>query len=78
MIVACEPSAGEEMGLGALRGGRGGGRARRRLVLETVRAEPRTDAATPDRELMHELSISSAIVDTALRHAAGRRVEVDV
>ena len=44
------------------------------LVLETVAELQHRRRLRGAAERMHELSISSAIVDTALRHADGRRV----
>ena len=73
VVVACEPRE---------RSRRWGSSSRRRSPARSSAprtwcsrrsSELRTDAAYAE-ELMHELSISSAIVDTALRHAAGRQV----
>ena len=65
VMVACEPADVEEMGMGLER--RGGGR---RGPRGQARARDGGGAA------VHELSVSSAILDTALRHAAGRAVTV--
>ena len=68
---AASPARSTRSGSGLTPAGRGRGRARgRRSCCETI-AELRTDAAYAG--LMHELSIACAVVDTAVRHAAGRR-----
>ena len=64
VVVACEPLVVEEMGMGLSRRGRGrGGPARVERGAEQV-----------EELRMHELSLSSAILDTVLRHAEGRKV----
>ena len=78
VVVACEPAEVEEMGLelspevaAAVE------RAAELVARDGRRAAVRRGLR--GAEPMHELSISSAIVDTALRHADGRRVtQVDV
>ena len=77
VIVACEPAAVDEMGFELSAEVAGAVERATELVLETV--ESAAHGRRLRGELMHELSISSAIVDTALRHAGGRRVtQVDV
>ena len=77
-VVGGRLRAGRGRGDGAraLARGRGGGRARRRRWCSRRSTSCAPTRPTRRRELMHELSISSAIVDTALRHADGRRVTV--
>ena len=75
VIVACEPGEVEDLGLGlspALEA-----TVTRRSRSSTRRPSPswRTDA-TDERAAMHELSVASAGVDTALRDAEGRRLLV--
>ena len=78
VVVACEPAAGDEMGLELTPEVAAVVDRAAELVLETI-AELRTDDGLRGAPLMHELSIASAIVDTALRHAGERRVtRVDV
>ena len=87
-IVACEPAVVEEMGLEMSDAVSEAVERAVGVVKETV-AELLTDAAYDDldearaaapgdgrrrRPAMHELSVSSAIVDTAIRHARGRKV----
>ncbi len=78
VVVACEPARGRGDGARAL-----AARSRRRSSGRSTWCSRRSTSCAR-RGLrgvaaMHELSISSAIVDTALRHAGGRRVtRVDV
>ena len=79
VVVACEPAAGEEMGLELSPEVAGGGRAGHRPGASRRSPSCARRGLRAGASLMHELSISSAIVDTALRHAGGRRVtRVDV
>ena len=77
VVVACEPDEVEEMGLEL-------SPEVAAAVERAVDARPRDGRGAALRRrlrgvTMHELSISSAIVDTAVRHADGRRVtQVDV
>ena len=79
VVVACEPADGRGDGPRALRR-----RSPARSSARPTWCSRRSTSCAPTpptrrRALMHELSISSAIVDTALRHAGGRRVtRVDV
>ena len=74
VVIACEPAEVEEMGWGlSERGPRRGRRARSSLVLETVELRSRT---LRRGAAVHELSLSSAIVNTVVKHADGRRVTV--
>ena len=77
VVVACEPAGGRR-GDGPRADARrsGGGGARREARPATTSTSCRPDAALRGDGVtdVHELSISSAIVDTALRHAGGRRV----
>ena len=71
VIVACEPGEVEDLGLGLSPAHGGGGRP-------GDRAGRRDDRRAADgrglQDLMHELSVAGAVVDTALRHAEDRRV----
>ena len=70
VIVACEPGEVEDLGLGLSPALEAAVDQAIALIDETI-AELRTDAAY--KTLMHELSVASAVVDTALRHAEDRR-----
>ena len=69
-VIACEPAMVEDVGLGLTPPVEAAVERAIELVLETI-----ARAARPTRRtragLMHELSISSAIVDTVVRHARG-------
>ena len=73
VIVACEPGEVEDLGLGLSPALEAAVDRAIALVDETI-AELRTEDGV--QVLMHELSVASAVVDTALRHAEGRRVLV--
>ena len=65
MVIACEPADVERDGLGPVRTGR-----RRRAAGRRARGRDGRRVA------VHELSLSSAIVNTVVKHADGRRVSV--
>ena len=75
-VIACEPAEVEEMGIGLSDDGRrrrrrGGRAGRSRRSTSSARTPP-----THRSERVHELSLSGAIVNTVVKHAAGRRVTV--
>ena len=75
VVVACEPADVEEMAMELtpeVRGGRP--RTRSTWCSSSCRAPAKRRGLPAGRCLMHELSLSSAIIDTVLRHAEGRRV----
>ena len=85
LVVACEPAEVDDMGLELSPAVEAAAERAVALVLETVdemRAETaqqrgaRRGRVAAGALSVHELSISSAIVDTVERHAEGRRVTV--
>ncbi len=75
IVIACEPDEVEEVGIGLTRPDRGVGRPRGRARRwRRSRACAATPRSRSGRRPVHELSVASAVVDTATRHADGRRV----
>ena len=68
-MIGCEPGEVDDVGLGLTPAVEAAVERALTLVRETI-DELRTDAAY----VLHELSVSAAVVDTAVRHAAGRQV----
>ena len=69
IVVACEPEVVEDVGIGLSESVRGAVARAADVVLETIAELSRTL-----RPRMHELSVATAVLNTALKHADGRRV----
>ena len=68
-VVACEPEVVEDVGFGLSRRGQ-----RRARAAPPTSCSRRSPSCSPTATPMHELSVATAVLNTALKHADGRRV----
>ena len=74
VVIACEPAEVEEPGLGLSPEVAAAVRARSRSRSRRWPACAKRPSARARTDAMHELSLAGAVIDTAERHAGGRRV----
>ena len=74
VVIACEPVEVEDYGMGLSPEVAGAVPRAVELVAETLVDLRRRRSAQARCEVMHELALAGAVIDTAERHAGGRRV----